>query len=135
VSDDFSELMRLANDLSGVPAEANKRIKKAIEFTARGIKDDWKQGAEISGGFPASYPASISYEMQYTGGSIDAEIGPVLGFTPGSSAGFLDEPLSSAGVDGPVHHAGRNATEANEPDFYEGLEIAITDAVIDKLGA
>lgn len=135
MADGFGEIARLEADLRGVPAEANRNIKKATEVTARGVKDDWREGAEISGGYPESYAASISYELEYPGGSIDAVIGPVLGATAGSSAGFLDEPLSSAGVDGPVHHAGRDALEANEDDYFRGLEIAITDAVIDKLGA
>lgn len=133
MADDFSELASLAADLTTVPAEANKRVKKAIEVTSRGIKDDWKQGAEVSGSYAKSYPASISYDLHYPGGAIESEIGPVLGKTPGAGAGFLDDPLSSAGVDGPVHHAGRDALEANEEDFYRGLEIAITDALIDKI--
>lgn len=133
MSDDFSEIMKLSKDLSDVPAEANRRIKSALEFTSINLRDDWRQGAEISGGFPKSYPASISYDLKYPGGAIESEIGPVLGRTPGASAGFLDEPLSSAGVDGPVHHAGRNALEANQPGFVRGLEIAATDALIDKV--
>lgn len=135
MADDFSELMVLARDLSDVPSEANRRIKQAVEVTARHIKDDWRAGAEISGGYPDSYSASISYDLEFPGDSIDAVIGPVIGSTEGASAGFLDDPLSSAGVDGPIHHAGRDAMEANEPDFDRGLEIAIANAVIDKLGA
>ncbi len=131
MADDFSELARLAADLTDVPAEANKRIKQAIEVTSRGIKDDWKQGAEISGSYAKSYPASISYDLSSTGGAIESEIGPVLGRTPGAGAGFLEE--GGGGVDGPPHHAGRNALEANEADFYRGLEIAIAEALIDKI--
>lgn len=133
MSDDFSELMELAADLTNVPASVNRYVKKAIEVTARGVKDDWREGATVSGGYPATYPASISYELKFPGGSIEAEVGPVLGSTPGASAGFLDEPLSSAGVDGPIHHAGRNALEANEADFYRGLEIAVFDATAEEI--
>lgn len=133
MADDFSELLELAADLSDVPAEANKRIKQALEYTSVEIKRDWRQGAQISGGYPKSYPDAIDFDIKFTGNAIESEIGPTLGKTPGSSAGFLDEPLSPAGVDGPVHHAGRDALEANEPDFYRGLEIAATDALIDKV--
>lgn len=133
MSDDFAEVAVLASDLSNVPATANRFIKKAIEVTARHVKDDWREGAEVSGGYPDSYPASISYELKFPGGSIEAEVGPVLGKTGGASAGFLDEPLSSAGVDGPIHHAGRNAAEANEEDFYHGLEIATFDALYEEV--
>lgn len=133
MADDFSDIYTLAKDLTDVPAAANRNIKKALEVTARGVKDDWRQGAEISGGYPASYAASISYDFEFPGGAIEAVIGPVLGATGGASAGFLDEPLSLAGVDGPIHHAGRDAAEANEEDFYRGLEITVTEAVIDKV--
>lgn len=133
MADDFSELMQLSRDLSDVPSEANRRIKQAVEVTARHIKEDWREGADISGGYPDSYAAAISYDLEFPGGSIDAVIGPVLGATGGASAGFLDDPLSSEGVDGPIHHAGRDAMESNEPDFDRGLEIAITEAVIDKV--
>lgn len=133
MADDFSEIARLDADLRNVPSTGNRFIKKAIEVTARNVKDDWKQGAEVSGGYPESYPASISYELEFPGSSIDAVIGPVLGSTGGASAGFLDEPLSAAGVDGPIHHAGRNATEANEEDFFRGLEIAIFDALAEEV--
>lgn len=133
MADDFSELFSLEADLRGAPSSANRFVKKAIEVTARNLKDDWRQGAEISGGYPASYPDSISYDIEYPGGAIQAVIGPVLGSTAGSSAGFLDEPLSAAGVDGPIHHAGRNALEANEPDFVRGLEIALFDATAEAV--
>ncbi|MEI3845321.1 MULTISPECIES: hypothetical protein [unclassified Microbacterium] len=131
MADDFSDLANLARDLSEVPAEANRRVKSAIEFTSINLRDDWRAGAEISHGFPKSYAAAISYDLHYPGGAIESEIGPVLHKTPGASAGFLEE--APGGVDGPPTHAGRNAVEANEEDFYRGLEIAITDALIDKV--
>lgn len=133
MDDGFEEVANLEADLRGVPDRANKYIKKAIEVTARNIKDDWREGAQVSGGYPETYPASISYDLKFPGGAIEAEVGPVLGKTPGASAGFLDEPKSSAGVDGPIHHAGRNAAEANEDDFFHGIEIAIFDALYEEI--
>lgn len=129
---DFSEVLALEADLRAVPPEANRRVRKALEVTARGVKDDWRQGATISGSYAKSYAGSISYDIGYPGGAIEAIIGPVLGRTPGAGAGFLEE--GGGGVDGPPHHAGRDALEANEADFYRGLEIAIAEAVIDKVG-
>lgn len=131
MADDFSELYELEADLRDVPATANRNVKKATEVTSRSIKDDWRQGAEISGSYARSYGPSISYDIRYPGGAIESEIGPVLGRTPGAGAGFLEE--GGGGVDGPPTHAGRNALEANEADFYRGLEIAATDAVVDKI--
>ena len=130
MADDFSELYELAADLTDAPAKANRNVRKAIEVTARNIKDDWREGAEISAGYAKTYSASISYDMLLPGGEIAAEVGPVLGRTPGASAGFLEE--GGGGVDGPPHHAGRDALEAHEPDFYRGLEIAIFDALTEE---
>lgn len=132
MSDDFSELNELAADLSNVPSAANRNIKKAIEVTARSVRDDWRQGAEVSygEGFSARYPSSIFYDIKFPGGAIEAEIGPELG-RPGGSAGFLED--SPGGVEAAPQHAGRNALEANEDDFVRGLEIAIFDALAEEV--
>lgn len=133
MADDFSELADLAADLAAVPAEANRNIKKAIEVTARSVRDDWRQGAEVGrgDGYSERYASSIFYDLKYPGGAIEAEIGPELG-RPGGSAGFLED--APGGVQASPQHAGRDALEANEEDFMRGLEIAITEAVIDKIG-
>ena len=133
MSDDFSELLQLSADLTHAPSIVNRNVLKALKFTSVEIKKDWREGAEISGGYPETYPESIDFDINFPGGAIESEIGPTLGKTPGSSAGFLDEPLSDGGVDGPVHHAGRNALEANEDDFYRGLEIAVFDATAEAV--
>ena len=131
--DDFSELYELAADLTHVPDTANRNIKKAVEVTARHIKDDWRQGAEVSrgGGFSENYSSSIFYDVKVGAGEIGAEIGPELG-RPGGSAGFLEE--GGPGVKSAPQHAGRDAVEANEEDFLQGLEIAIFDALADEIG-
>lgn len=133
MADDFSELYELAADLSNVPSEANRNIKKAIEVTARNVRDDWRQGAEVGrgDGYSERYAWSIFYDIKFPGGAIEAEIGPELG-RPGGSAGFLED--APGGVQASPQHAGRDALEANEADFVRGLEIAITEAVIDKIG-
>lgn len=131
MADDFPELLELAADLSGIPAEANRNVKKAIEVTARNVKDDWRQGATVSRGYASSYAAAVNYTIKYPGGAIEAEVGPSLGKTPGASAGFLED--APGGVLAAPQHAGRDALEANEDDFVRGLEIAITEAVIDKV--
>lgn len=131
MSDDFSELASLASDLSNVPAAANRNVKKAIQFTSVEIKNDWRQGAEVSGSYARTYPAAIDFDLKFPGGAIESEIGPSLGKTSGASAGFLED--APGGVDGPATHAGRNALEANEEDFIRGLEIAIFDALAEEV--
>ena len=129
MADDFSELMSLAADLTGAGDNVGKYVVKALKVTSIDLRKDWAQGAEISGGYPEAYGAAIDFDITFEPGAIVSEIGPTLGKTPGSSAGFLDEPLSPGGVDGPVHHAGRDALEANVEDFYRGQEIAAFDAL------
>lgn len=123
MADDFSELLELAADLSDVPSEANRNIRKAIEVTARNVKDDWRQGADRSG--LGGYAADIDYDMRYRGGAIEAEIGP----TPGDSGsfGFVEE--ATGDVRSAPQHAGRDAVRANEDDLIRGLELAALDAI------
>lgn len=129
MADDFSELYELAADLSDAPATANRYIKSAIEYTANEIKSDWKQGAERTG--LTGYAASIDYDLKFPGSGIEAEIGPNLGRNQGSF-GFVED--ANGGVRSAPQHAGRDAMEANEPDFVRGLEIAIFDATTSAVG-
>lgn len=126
--DDFSELYELAADLTHVPDTANRNIKKAIEVTARHIKDDWRRGADRTG--LGKYAADIDYDMEYPRGAIAAEIGPTIGDS--GSFGLVEE--GGPGVKSAPQHAGRDAVEANEEDFLRGLEIAIYDALADEIG-
>ena len=127
MADDFSELLELAADLTGAGDEVGPFVKKAVEVTARNIRDDWRQGAEVGrgDGYSERYASSIFYDVEEGPGEIGAEIGPELG-RAGASAGFLED--APGGVQASPQHAGRNATRANEDDFVRGLEIAIFDA-------
>jgi hypothetical protein len=128
--DDFSDMFDLAADLTAAAETALPFIEKALEVTARSIKDDWKQGAEVSRedwNFADDYSASITYEKKHSPGEIGIEIGPELG-RPGGSGGFLEE--ASGDVRSAPQHAGRDAVRANEDDFVEGLEIALFDATV-----
>lgn len=128
MSDDFSELFELAKDLTGAPEKANRNIDKAIKYTSVEIKKDWRQGAERTG--LTGYAASIDFDMQYSANEIASEIGPNLGRNQGSF-GFVED--ANGGVQSAPQHAGRDALEANEADFYRGLEIAIFDATAEAI--
>ncbi|MET0888387.1 MAG: hypothetical protein ABWX92_18275 [Mycetocola sp.] len=114
---DFSELMSLAADLGEVPRETIPNVRKAVEVSARNVKDDWKKGAKRSG--LKRYAASIDYDMQLdTDGSIGADIGPNLGRT-GGSFGFVED--APGGVLSAPQHAGRAAAKNVEADFIDGI--------------
>ena len=122
---DFSDLNELVADLSAAPENARRNIKSAVQFTATEIKKDWSDGAERTG--LTGYAQSIDYDMKYPGDAIEAEIGPNLARRQGSF-GFVEE--ATGDVRSTPQHAGRDALEANEPDFERGLAVAIFDAVL-----
>lgn len=128
VEADFSELNQLAADLTAAGTKVRPFVRKALQVTAHKIRDDWRANAPIDApqGFVKSYPVSITYDTRESAGSIEAEIGPELD-RPGGTAGFLEEGT----VQRPPQHAGRDALEANEQDFIDGLEIAVMDALED----
>jgi len=123
VADDFSELYELAADMRSAGNEVGRFVKKAVEVTARNVKDDWQQGAEAAG--LGNYSRSIDYDIKFPGGAVEAEIGPNHAKRQGKF-GFVEE--GGDDVRSAPQHAGRDAKRANEDDFVRGLEIAIFDA-------
>lgn len=140
------ELRELAADLGRVPPAMIRNTQKAIEVTARNIKDDWESNLRGDSGRRLRYTGpSVDYDMNTGIGalaalgvvsnvSIEAEIGPNLkrpfGRPQGSMAGWFE----SGNVDGiPATEPGDAAMEANVSDFYKGLELAAADALRDAL--
>lgn len=119
----FDELNKLSADLGTVGPKAIPGIRKAVEVTARHIKDDWKKGAKRSG--LSAYASSIGYDLELdSDGSIGAEIGPEMQKRQGRF-GFMED--GGSGVRSAPQHAGRKAAKGNESDFVKGLEDAIGD--------
>lgn len=127
------ELRKLARDIAEVPRNAGPFIRKAVEFTARGIKDDYRKNLDADSG---NRLRRVGYSVDYdiTGGTgatgmrqaIEAEIGPNLGRGQGPMAGWFED----GAVDGvPATKPGERALLANEADFERGLDIAIADAL------
>lgn len=121
MSDDFSELLKLAKDLGDAPKEASKNVRSAIQYTATEIKKDWRKGASRS--HLGKYAADITYETKELASSVVAEIGP----TPGDSGSFGLVEDGGGGVHSAPQHAGRDAMKRNEADFIKGLGIAVSD--------
>jgi hypothetical protein len=141
---DFSELDRLAADLDEVPKAAGKFIHKAVEVTARNVRDDWRKNA--SGlAHARAFPFSITYDIgagynqtlgqaavSVLSGSIStarsstvtAEIGP----DKTRPQGALGNLIEFGSVNNPPQGLGHAALLRNEADFQRGLEIAIRDA-------
>lgn len=136
------ELMQLAADLGRVPPAMVRETQKAIEVTARNIKDDWNANIGRDSGHRLRHTSySVDYDMNtgmgglaafggFTGVSIEAEIGPNLGRRQGAMAGWF-ETGNVTGV--PETQPGDTALKANVADFYNGLEIAAVNALKDAL--
>lgn len=125
---DFSELNELSADLGQVPLRVIPNIRKAVEITARNVKDDWKAGVpSIQSRGSRLFESSIDYDLQLNSdGAISAEIGPNLDRV-GGSFGLLED--APGGVRSAPQHAGRKAAKKNEQDFMDGLAKAIEEAI------
>lgn len=123
---DFSDLTKLAADLTEVPKNAGKKIRKAVEVSARNVKEDWKKPLQGSPTVPGG-ERSISYDLKggegIRGSTISAEIGPETGGI-GSVVSALEEGFG--GRQGPLGF-GSAALQMNQDDFIRGLEIALEE--------
>jgi biotin operon repressor len=122
---DASDFYRLAAELDAAPAKAIRNVRKAVEVTAKNIKDDGRKIARRrSGRVARGYPAKFDYDMLLdTDGEIGAEIGPETGGQ--GSLGILED--APNGVQSAPQHALRDATRQNESDLQRGLEKALDD--------
>lgn len=127
------ELRQLAADMSHAPADAGPFIEKALEVTARGVKDTWNDnlGGRSAGGSFRHVGRSVDYDMQVGASSLEAEIGPNLARTQGAMAGWFEEGMRNI----PAAHAGYGAMKANEADFVQGMEKALADGLAKSIGA
>lgn len=120
--DDFSRLVR---DLGVVPKGTNVFLRKAVEVTARHVKDAWKDRLKGSPHVPGG-PASITYDVKSERDGLSAEIGPQLGRGQASIVGILE--VGSASHVSPRGY-GIAALQDNEADFEHGIQTAIDDAL------
>src|SRR4051794_37397751 len=97
-NDDFSKLSR---DLADVPVESGPLFRKAIEVTARNVRDTARENATGMAHAPA-FPHSITYDIAsnvsllretFSGGGSDtlfAEIGPDKNRPQGSLGNLIE---------------------------------------------
>lgn len=129
MSDDFSEIGALAHDIDQVvPKNMSRNVVKALQHTSVEIKKDWQQGAARTG--LHGYAASIDFDIEASAQLIESEIGPNLDRNQGMF-GFVED--AGGDVHSAPQHAGRDALEANEDDFYRGIEIALYSATVDAI--
>lgn len=121
------DLNSLARDLGEVPKATAPFVRKAVEISARNIKDLIRDEYSGARALPGA-SRSISYDLRgSTGarlGGISAEIGPELG-GQGSIVGLVDE--------GAPRTPGRKripkALNDEAPGFEQGIQRAIDDGL------
>jgi len=124
---DFSQVQSLSADLSKAAMEVAPFATKAVEVTARNVKDAARKSVGSDRYFKAA-AAKIAYDMQPSADGIGAEIGYDKG-----GAGNLGN-LREFGAPGSPNHLAphddlANALHENEDDFQHGLEVAIADSL------
>lgn len=136
------DLTRLAHDLSRAPTEAWPGIHKAVEVSAREIKDVWNEnlgGAHNPYSRMKHIGKSVDYDIAVQGASlarnalgvggggtgVEAEIGPNLARAQGAMAGWWE--TGEAGL--PALHPGYDAMKKQEPRFEFEIGVAVDEAL------
>lgn len=75
---DFSEVVQLSKSLGKNPAKVITNVRKAVEVSARNVKDDARSFANFyfGNGSAADYSNSIDYNLKGNAFYAAAEIGP-----------------------------------------------------------
>ncbi|MFF8817809.1 hypothetical protein ACF07D_07420 [Leucobacter sp. NPDC015123] len=128
MSVDWREFAELARDLGEVPEKSGKNIRKAVEVSARNVKDHWRDGSKGMLHAPA-FPFSVTYDIKGFSGFgvsvISAEIGPDKGRRQGALGNLIEFGSRNNAPQG----IGQAALHANEADFEHGLALAVDDAL------
>lgn len=128
ISSDFHELDNLAADLGEVAATSGPFIRKAVEVTARKVKDTWRDKLKGEPHLPHA-PSAIGYDIKAAPGevsTITAEIGAERGKLQAPIVTVIEfgSPSNNLAPRG----FGLAALQANQGDFEHGLDIALRDA-------
>lgn len=120
-----SGLEAIARDLDVAADKTHENVRKAVEVTARHVKDDARSAAKRIGRHAKYYPYSISYDITDGGTGVSAEIGPDKHGPQGALGNLLEF--------GSIHNAPRPhlgpALQKNVSDFEHGLLKATEEAL------
>jgi hypothetical protein len=129
VESDFSDFQTLSADIGKTLPRGSKNFQKALQVTARHVKDDWN-GKLYSEGHARRTGRAISYDVGGFSGPwaahLEAEIGAVRG--SGRQAGIV-RLIENGSIHNGAHGYGAAALQANQGDFEHGIELAIDDAL------
>lgn len=125
----FSVELSGVKELQAVVQSAGRNIypnvRKAVEVTARNVKDDAKRNArEVLGEHVRHQPSTYQYEIERLGaGVVEGRVGPVKGWKQAAIPLEYGTPFTA-----PKPALGP-ALEANVEDFIHGLNLAVGDTL------
>lgn len=126
---DFSDLSALVADLGQIADDAGPNVRKAVEVTARNVKDAWAEKLKGEAHVPHA-PRSITYDIEgtanVTGSEVRAEIGAERGRLQAPIVTVLE--YGAPGNNLAPRGYGHGALQENQADFVKGLSIALGDA-------
>lgn len=132
MSADFSELTELARDFDSVPEKSGPYIRKAVEVSARKVKDASRSKVQSRKYFRQAASA-IDYELVGTQGAgvtvLDAEVGYNKSIDAGKLGNLIE--FGAPGASNrlaPGSELQRSLVE-NQDDFVNGLEKALNDGL------
>lgn len=121
---DFSEVRKLAADLSEAESNAAPLVRKAVEVSARRVKDAARDNMRDVKYMP-HIPAAVDYDLLGSGDGITAEVGFDRGKRQGQLGNIYEYGSRFFPARGPLTHA----LHENEADFVKGITLAATDAL------
>ncbi|MEV7827506.1 hypothetical protein [Microbacterium enclense] len=121
---DFSSLDKLAADLGTVSRDTQKNVRKAVEVTARKVKDSWRDKLKGSSTLPG-LPSAVSYDVKSASGAVEAEVGFDKGRRQGALGNVSEFGTPSVGPRG----FGLASLEENRGDFEDGIGIALAETL------
>lgn len=119
-ADDFT---KLARDLGTVPDNAGKFLDKALQVSARTIKDAWRDNLEGANHLPHG-SRTITYDITRRRQSLEAEIGAQRGRSQARFVKVIENGAPTLGARG----YGAGALRDEEPGLDRGIKQAIDDA-------
>ncbi len=128
---DFGELDRLAADLGSAPQTLPKYLRKALEGTARDVKDDAVKRVGSRKYFKGGASA-IDYELSGFSGAasgMDAEIGYNKSRRAGRLGNLIEFGAPRSNNSLPPGGELQKALTANREDFERGIVAAVDDAL------
>lgn len=118
---DFSEITKLAADLTELALETPKKVVAAGNHAAFGVKRDWRAKIQGTQDLPVAF-LTIDYDMQVVGSDFVWEIGSRTGRKQATFVTVIE--FGAPGNNLAPHGYGAAALVENSDDFAKGMDIA-----------